>query len=513
MKKLLTFLIILLLSISSYGKLSDEKKSELRSEAKQRIIDLINQHRIKGKDFPDGAIFLNSNDKFDIDDLSGSLLLLYFFAPHSIHSFDISSRVNEVVDKYKDKNLLVVGVSEGHYPNENSESNVNSFMQRTNIQFPVVIDTKGEMKSDYEVETYPSFILMDPRGTIIAKSHGENDFDVMEIFIEKAYELFERRFRDVKENFYKTPSAITSELKFPVDIDVNDDGSEIYISDTGNNRVLVCDATGKITKIYGSEKGLADGESPKFFHPAGIAYFENTLIVADSGNDRIRKVDLKKETVSTIAGTDIVDGQRNTSSESDKITIDCPWGVTRYFGDIYITEPKKNRVWHLDLKDNFMMVYTGTGRIGKGDGYRDIAYFAQPMGIVSTKYEIYVADAFSNAIRLIDLAADGKVSTVSGGDIVYFGDKDGNKFNSLFTSPLGIDTDGDKIYITDTYNNKVKIIDAKSGDVKTINVSEKMDKPEGVKYRNGYLYVVDRGNHRILKIEVKSGNTMVLEIK
>jgi hypothetical protein len=149
------------------------------------------------------------------------------------------------------------------------------------------------------------------------------------------------------------------------------------------------------------------------------------------------------------------------------------------------------------------------------------AGFAQPSGIASDGKKIYVADSESNIIRAIDI--DGRaVKTLVGGDLFEFGDVDGSGDDVRLQHPLGLISYGDKLLIADTYNHKIKELDPKQDKVTTLfgtgkpgqadGPSPSFYEPGGLALANGNLYVADTNNHAVRVIDLKTKRVNTLRI-
>jgi sugar lactone lactonase YvrE len=140
-------------------------------------------------------------------------------------------------------------------------------------------------------------------------------------------------------------------------------------------------------------------------------------------------------------------------------------------GNWYICEYKGERIIRVDTHGK-TSPFAGTGIVGhSGDGGRaSSAAFHDPHGIVIGKdQKLYVADTLNHAIRRIDLKS-GSVENLAGtGEAGYNGDGgpgDRAKFNGTFG--LDLNQKGDKLYVADLNNRRVRMIDLKSGIVSTI---------------------------------------------
>jgi len=137
-----------------------------------------------------------------------------------------------------------------------------------------------------------------------------------------------------------------------------------------------------------------------------------------------------------------------------------------------------------------------------------------------------VADSEGSSVRGVPFDQTKSVITVVGTSnlpnarLFTFGDKDGQKNEVLLQHVLGVHYDAGKIYIADTYNNKVKVVDAKSGETQTVAGSGdpgtsdeglgEFDEPSGISKIGSILYVADTNNHliRTIDLETKKVGTM-----
>jgi hypothetical protein len=181
-----------------------------------------------------------------------------------------------------------------------------------------------------------------------------------------------------------------------------------------------------------------------------------------------------------------------------------------------------HQIWKLDLDKQEVSTFAGSGREARLDGPLLEAGFAQPSGITADGKKLYVADSESNIIRAIDLAS-GQVETLVGGDLFEFGDVDGAGDDVRLQHPLGVFAVDDKILIADTYNHKIKKLDPKTRAVKTFlgtgkpgqadGTAASFYEPAGLSVANGKLYIADTNNHAIRVVDLKTKQTSTLNIK
>ena len=147
--------------------------------------------------------------------------------------------------------------------------------------------------------------------------------------------------------------------------------------------------------------------------------------------------------------------------------------------------------------------------------------FAQPSGLTSDGKWLYVADSEGSSIRAVPLDPVGKVKTVIGtshlenGRLFEFGDIDGEGYVPRLQHCLGVAWYKGLIYVADTYNNKIKVINADKSSCATLvgtgksghdDQSATFDEPAGIAAAAGKLYVADTNNHLIRVVDLENGN-------
>jgi len=135
---------------------------------------------------------------------------------------------------------------------------------------------------------------------------------------------------------------------------------------------------------------------------------------------------------------------------------------------------------------------------------------------------MWVADSEANIIREIDFQTE-EVETLVGGDLFQFGDKDGMGDDVLLQHPLGVALYDGKVLIADTYNHKIKILDqekqivttflgtGKSGQTDGANAT--FYEPAGISVADGKLFVADTNNHAIRVVDLKTKIVSTLKIE
>jgi sugar lactone lactonase YvrE len=188
----------------------------------------------------------------------------------------------------------------------------------------------------------------------------------------------------------------------PIGLAVSE-GGDIYVADTYNDVIRMITTEGEVTTIAGAgAPGYADGEqkAARFDTPCGIVIVNNTLIVADTGNDLLRRVSAEGN-VTTFA----VSGQNLSSPIGLSVSHD---------NYLYVTELDRSRVLQI-APDGVARVVAGDGP-GFTDG-SDSSRFNQPTGIAigpitNKPVELYVADSGNYLIRKLDQTTTTSTATI-----------------------------------------------------------------------------------------------------
>ncbi|OZB80908.1 MAG: hypothetical protein B7X28_05875 [Halothiobacillus sp. 13-55-253] len=195
-------------------------------------------------------------------------------------------------------------------------------------------------------------LLLNPEGKVIHSFVGERSYTDMASIIQSAVDsaLAANTLTHPKLPL-KPLSADNHFMVLPTKIAVND--HRVAISDTGHDQIRIFDHKGNLLATIGDGKaGFADGSfaTAEFNRPQGIAWLGDDLYVADTDNQRIRRVDFASQTVSTVVGN----GQRvflNEVTESAKDTpLNSPWGLEAVNGDLFIAMAGDHAVWRYDPK-------------------------------------------------------------------------------------------------------------------------------------------------------------------
>ena len=440
----------------------------------------------------------------------------------------IFPQLRKLEEKYQEE-LVVVGVHSAKFTSEKDTANIEKAIRRFELEHPVVNDKDFRVWSQYSARAWPTLYVVDPEGNILGRHEGEITFDAFDRVIWDMITEFEAR-----GTLDRTPIPGLSvhkeeggTLSFPSKIIADEKGSRLFVSDSNHNRVLSISLDGKILDVIGGgDVGLEDGDyaDAKFHHPHGLTLSGDSLYVADTENHAIRRIDLRERRVETIAGT----GEQARMFHDGgvgSVALNSPWDLTCLDGMLYIAMAGLHQLWVMHLESGYVGPFAGSGREGIKDGTLRNAMLAQPTGIDTDGDTIYFADSETSAVRTATRGESGKVSTLVGTGLFDFGDKDGVGDRALLQHVQGVCWHEGMLYVTDTYNNKIKRIEPLTQAVVSFTGlgdtgfedgparAALFYEPEGLAIANGKMYIADTNNHAIRVATLSTGSVTTLELK
>jgi DNA-binding beta-propeller fold protein YncE len=465
--------------------------------------------------------WLNTEHPLSISALRGKVVLLDFWTYCCINCQHVLPKLAELEKKYGDA-LVVIGVHSAKFQDEGASENIEQAILRHNIEHPIVNDRQFQVWQSYAVRAWPTMILIDPEGYIVDTQSGESAPELFDAHIARLIEHF-----DAEGKLDTTPLTKTllrdatppTLLEFPSKVLVDDNGNRLFISDSNHNRLIVADLiSGNVEAVIGSgEAGLADGnfDQASFRHPQGLELLGEVLYVADTQNHLIRAIDLENQIVSTVAGTGEQGSIGHGTGDALDTPLSSPWDLVWDEKRLYIAMAGPHQIWYYDLDSLEVGVWAGSGQEDLVDAPLKLAALAQPSGLAyDGRNWIFFADSEISAIRGAQTDEDGLVSTVIGHGLFEFGDLDGDHLKARLQHPLGIAYHHGLLYVADTYNNKVKIVDPGERTSQTWagtgigglkdgpKLKARFDEPGGIDVaEDGTVYVADTNNHAIRVID------------
>jgi len=426
--------------------------------------------------------------------------------------------LRKLEEKYP-KELVVIGVHSAKFTNEKETENIKKAVMRHELKHPVVNDSDLAIWKAYGVSAWPSLVLIDPDGNISATKSGEGAFDWADPKIAALIKAFDKRLnRDVIA--FRLDEEKGSVLRFPSKVAATKD--RVVVADTNHNRIVVTDPSGRVEAVIGSTQGFKDGAftEAQFHRPHGVLISGDLVYIADTENHRLRVADLKAKTVATIAGTGAQG--RSKGGAGMKTMLNSPWDLALVGDTLYIAMAGNHAIWTMDVKSGTIGPFSGDGRERLRDGTHASASFNQPSGLAVIGEKLYVADSEISGVREVDLDPTGSVRTVIGTGLFEFGDQDGTGEAVRCQHVLGVAALNGLLVFTDSYNHKIKSVDPKTRETKTLfgdrtpgNADGKQPRfhePAGIAIAGERIYIADTNNHAIRVIDLKTLETSTLKI-
>jgi thiol-disulfide isomerase/thioredoxin/DNA-binding beta-propeller fold protein YncE len=473
-----------------------------------------------------GVAWLNTAGPVHLKDLRGKVVLLDFWTLCCINCIHTLPDLARLEKKYADQ-LVVVGVHSAKFDNEKNSESIRKAILRYEIGHPVVNDANMKIWRAYGVQSWPTLYLIDPDGRVVGRGSGEGLYEALDEAIAKLVKEYREKKtlneRPLKFELARAHENGNSSLFFPGKVLADAAGNRLFIADSTHHRIVITDLSGKKLAIAGTgQAGKNDGgfEKATFNDPQGMALKGETLYVADRKNHLIRALDLKAQNVKTIAGTGEQGQSRRQRGAALEVSLNSPWDLFVRDNTLFIAMAGHHQIWKLDLGGNQLMPFAGLGLENIMDGTREQASFAQPSGLASDGDILFVADSEVSAIRTVSLGARSEVQTIVGEGLFEFGDEDGVGSKVRLQHALGIAFHNGKLYVADTYNSKIKVIDPDKRSCTTL-VGEQggwlngplFNEPGGLSFAGEKLYVADTNGHRIRVVDLKTKAVSTLKLE
>jgi sugar lactone lactonase YvrE len=318
---------------------------------------------------------------------------------------------------------------------------------------------------------------------------------------------------------------------------VLDASGNLFIVEYSNQRVRRVDAaTGVITTVAGNGTyGFAGDGGPatsaSLGYPTGVAVdAAGHVYIADRDNQRIRRVDAGTGIITTVAGTGAETYSGDGGPAADAALFRPTDVAVDADGNLFIADTYNNRIRKVDAATGIITTVAGAGTYGfAGDGGpATAATFRNPVALaVDAAGNLFIADVDSMRIRKVD-AATGLITTVVGNGATGFAGDGGPAIDASLFAPSGVAVDAaGNLYVADTFNHRVRRVDAGTGVIATVAGTgmfgyggdggpadaAALAYPNGVAVDGaGNLLIADRHNNRVRKVAVgtvRTGNPAI----
>lgn len=479
-----------------------------------------------------GRNWLNTGGKtLDLEALRGKIVLLDFWTFCCINCLHVLDELRPLEQQYSDV-LVTVGVHSPKFEHEADPVALAAAVERYEIHHPVLDDPELDTWKAYTARAWPTLVVIDPEGYIVAHLSGEGHADGLAVLIPELIAEHEAKGTLHRGSGpYVAPEATSGTLRFPgkalflppgrgsaAPAGTSDDGSSAgaaasngaakgswLVTDTGHHRLVELGTDFQtVLGTYGSGvKGYADGPaagdtaSAQFNEPQGLVLLPEDVaakagydvVIADSVNHRLRGLSLTDGKASTLAGNGIqrlletgparVDEEGagfsgSLGNDPLEVALSSPWDVvwSRKLNAVVVAMAGTHQIFSFDPITGAVAIIAGNGLEGLLDGPGHEAWFAQSSGLAEdADGNIWVADSETSALRKLVIADEGTLTVESavGKGLFDFGFRDGPAAEARLQHPLGVTVLPDgSVAIADTYNGAVRRYDPASATVSTL---------------------------------------------
>ncbi len=280
-------------------------------------------------------------------------------------------------------------------------------------------------------------------------------------------------------------------LQSPIGVHVS--GTDLYVADSGNHRIVLYDLDGKYVGQLGGKGGYKDingnGEedafesgsgtdNEHFTNPRGVYATTEAIYVADTGNNRVMVYDLDQNFKFQI-------GNLTAGIETNEFNV--PSDVFADSSSIYVVDTDNHRLNIFDLEGKYIKQIGVTGTATDSDNTLNM-----PSGMASGDF-LYIADTKNHRVTYYDEGLDY---------VGQIGKNEPGTSDIALHSPRGVFVDDERIYVADTRNNRIGVF-FMSGDLdehiggSAASEESRLKAPSGVAATATRVYVADTGNHRV----------------
>jgi sugar lactone lactonase YvrE len=401
--------------------------------------------------------------------------------------------------------LTVIGVHSPKFPHEADPVALAAAVERYEVHHPVLNDPDLTLWRQYAVRAWPTLVLVDPEGYIVAQAAGEGQVTALGAMIDRLVVEHDARGTLRRgEGPYQPRTPEPSTLRFPAKAVLlpgdrtGRSEDSLLVADAGHHQIveLALDGETVLRRIGSGVRGEPFAEPNGLaLLPAGLAAYD--VLVADTANHMLRGVRLDDgeliETIDLPAG--LADAQTVTGAIPAVLS---PWDVVWWpaLGRVVVAAAGVHLLLSVDPSSGAVEVLAGTTVEGLRDGPAADAWLAQPSGLAVDGDRLWFVDSESSALRW--LTVDGTVGTAIGEGLFDFGHVDGPAADARLQHPLGVTVLADEsVAVLDTYNGAVRRYDPVSDEVSTL--ARELAEPSGALLVDGGLVVVESAAHRLVR--------------
>jgi len=455
-----------------------------------------------------GRGWLNTDGPVSLQDLRGRFVLLDFWTFCCVNCLHVLDELRPVEEKHADE-LVVIGVHSPKFVHEADPVALAQAVERYAVHHPVLDDPELVTWQAYTARAWPTLVLIDPEGYVVAQYAGEGHAHAIEALLGELLEEHRQRGTlQPGDSPYVPPVVEPTDLRFPAKAVRLDDG-RVLVADAGHDEVVELSADEQVLRRFGGFREPNGLCLLPFDVAAEVGY---DVVVADTVHHQLRGIALDSGEVTVLAG----DGTQWFQGDGTE-RLSSPWDVAWWQDRVWVAMAGIHQLWTFDPRTGEVAVAAGSANEGLLDGPASEAWFAQTSGLAPAGDRLWIADSETSSLRYVSVVEPSPVvepvettqpvvTTAVGTGLFDFGFRDGAADQALLQHPLGVTVLADgSVAVCDTYNGAVRRFDPATGQMSTLATG--LAEPSGAFVDGEHLVVVESGAHRLTRLPLGTAAT------
>ena len=360
--------------------------------------------KVRAPEFPVGTWF-NTADPLSLRELRGKIVLLDFWTFCCANCLHVIDELRELEQAYPDE-LVIIGVHSPKFEHEKSDRAVAAAIERYGVAHPVFNDPELHLWQQYAVRAWPTLMLIDPDGYLVAQAAGEGQASGLRLLIDELVEQYGDALRR-GDHPYRPPAAEPGSFRFPAKAIRHND--VLLVADAGHHQIVETELDGaRVRRRFGTgHRGHGAGE---FAEPNGLTAVPAELVdrlgfdvlVADTGNHRLAGLRTSDGTVPRLV--DLAAGLAGVQTVTGPVPgVLSPWDVAWWpaRGLFAIAAAGVHLLLGWDPIADRVSILAGTTVEGLRDGDAAEGWLAQPSGLAVDGDRLWFADSETSALRYL----------------------------------------------------------------------------------------------------------------
>ena len=439
-------------------------------------------------------------DPQKIAEHKGRVVALVFWNATSVYCHNVLADMQQLQRKYQDK-LSVLSIHLPKFSAELESKTVLEVLNRLDIQLPVANDAQWITWQHYDIQSWPSVVLIDDNGFVVRQFSGDNHKKDIESAVSELVLAVKNTVPAKPKHLQAKPKSKSfSVLNSPSGLLIHK--NLLYIADSGHNRVLECTIDGSVKRVFGNGLPLyLDGNSAEasFNRPMGMSASREYLYVADTGNHAIRRIRLLDGMIDSILGN----GKPGFTQDCVvgvhfDVQLNNPSAVVVHQDLLIVADSGNNCLSAFNLANLHFSQLAGKGTLGLLDGVGTRAEMAHPLALSGSKNHLFVAEGSSSSIRTVAIP-EGRVNTIIGLGLYQYGKEDGMRKTAGLQHPSAVlvDEKNGLLWVADSYNHMVRSINLTTNTLSSYPLMQSLVNPSALALDQESLWIADSASSQI----------------